>query len=50
MTRGLLRHTTARLYADLQVIHVRALVNNSHVKNNKCTNVTIMFFLHAICH
>jgi len=49
MTRGLLRHTTANLYADLQVIHVRALVNNSNVKNNKCTNVKTMF-LHTICH
>ena len=49
MTRRLLRHTTANLYADLQVIHVRALVNNPNVKNNKYTDVTIMF-LHTICH
>lgn len=40
---GLLRHTTANFYAGLKVINVRALLNNSHVATNKCTNVKNMF-------
>jgi len=30
------------------VIHVRALINNSHNKTNKYTNVTFMFFTHYL--
>jgi len=30
---------TGRIYVD--VIHIRASINNSHNKTNKCTNVNI---------
>jgi hypothetical protein len=33
---------------DLNAIHVCALINNSHNKTNKCTNVKIIFFTHNL--
>jgi len=33
--------------SGLKVINVRALIKNSHVKTNKCTNVKSMYFFFA---
>ena len=33
---------------SLKVIHVLALINSSHNKTNKCTNVKIIFFTHNL--
>jgi len=31
-----------------KVLHVCALIDSSHIKTNKCTNVKIIFFTHNL--
>jgi hypothetical protein len=47
LVQSIMKINSATDISDLKVIHVRALIKNSHSKTYKCTNVKVMYFFHT---